>query len=478
MRIETDAIGSLEIEQEALYGIHSLRAKLNFPNHSPFHIEWFKALGLVKLAAYRTIANFNKAVEIANPGKLKMLKTISPNIVDALIESATEISSGQYFNHFIVPAIQGGAGTSINMNVNEIITNITLIKLNSSPGKYSLVDPVEQANQYQSTNDVVPTALTVAAMQLLVKLEKAVNEMRSSVEQLEKKYRDDLRIGYTQMQQAVPTSFGRFFGAFNEAFSRDWWRISKCLERIKTVNLGGGAIGSGIAIPRFYIIEVVNELRKLTALPLAQNENLNDATSNLDSWVEIHGILKAHAVNLEKLANDIRLLASDIAGNEITLPARQVGSSIMPGKINPVICEFIISTTHKIYANDIQITQLAAMGTLELNAYLPCIGHAILDSIKSLIAANQTLNSNLLNDLTINTKKASDRLFNSPAICTALSPIIGYHEALKLAKTMAAQNVSIFEANNKLQVLDNHTLGKYLQPGFLLQKGFSINDIL
>ena len=183
------------------------------------------------------------------------------------------------------------------------------------------------------------------------------------------------------MQEAVPSSFGILFSTYNEALSRDWWRVSKCSERIKQVNLGGGAIGTGLSLPRFFIMEVVPELRKLTGLPLAHSENLSDATSNLDRWVEIHATLKAHAVNLEKMSSDFRLLSSDLAGDKIiSIPDRQVGSSIMPGKINPVIPEFVISAAHKIYSNDVLISSLCGQGTLELNAYLPVIGCAVIES--------------------------------------------------------------------------------------------------
>ncbi len=243
------------------------------------------------------------------------------------------------------------------MNINEIITNLSLLKTGNKCGEYTFIDPTEHANIYQSTNDVIPTALTVAVMKLLMDLEDSINSLRQKVEEYERQGREKLRPGYTQMQEAVPSSFGMLFGAYNEALSRDWWRVSKCSERIKQVNLGGGAIGTGMAIPRFFIMEVVPELRNITGLQLAHSENLADATSNLDRWVEIHATLKAHAVNLEKMSSDIRLLASDVAVRKtISIPEKQVGSSIMPGKINPVIPEYAISVAHRVYANDMLIS--------------------------------------------------------------------------------------------------------------------------
>jgi aspartate ammonia-lyase len=325
---------------------------------------------------------------------------------------------------------------------------------------------------------VIPAALTVAVMKLLQSLEEQINILRQKVEEFEKGNREKLRPGYTQMQEAVPSSYGILFSTYNEALSRDWWRVSKCSERIKQVNLGGGAIGTGLSIPRFFIMEVVNELRKLTGLPLARSENLSDATSNLDRWVEIHATLKAHAVNLEKMSADLRLLASDITGEKIiSIPERQVGSSIMPGKVNPVIPEFVISAAHKIYSNDMLISSLAGQGALELNAYLPVIGYAVIESINLLISCDSTLLHNLFEGLTINEATGYKALIYSPSITTALSPHIGYHKAAEIALLMKEKKISIFEANDILKVIDDTKLRTILQPGNLLKLGFSLDEL-
>jgi len=311
-RTEKDSLGERQIPAGALYGIHAVRARENFPFFQPFPVEWYKAVGITKLACYKTYRKFRDAAAAKLGDKLPF-KKIDDSIIDALIDSATEISDGKYFDQFIVPAVQGGAGTSINMNINEIIANASLLKTGRKAGDYDAIDPTEHANIYQSTNDVVPTALTVAVIKLLRELEDSINSLRQKVEEYERKSREKLRPGFTQMQEAVPSSFGLLFSSYNEALSRDWWRVSKCCERIKQVNLGGGAIGTGMAIPRFFIMEVVPELRNITGFQLSHSENLADATSNLDRWVEIHATLKAHAVNLEKMTSDIRLLASDIS---------------------------------------------------------------------------------------------------------------------------------------------------------------------
>jgi len=478
-RIEKDFLGEKRINKNELFGIHSLRARDNFPDTTPFHKEWYKAVGLTKLACYLTYRSFKKAVLEKYAGKKLPFEFIDDNILTALIESAEEVAEGKYFNYFIVPAIQGGAGTSINMNVNEIISNEALIKLDRDPGEYNIIDPIEHANIYQSTNDVIPTSLKVAAIQLLLELEEMINELRSEIEGIENKSRNIVRIAYTQMQKAVPSSYAMLFSTYNEALSRDWWRVSKCFERIKVVNLGGSAIGTGIAVPRFFIMEVVPALQRLTNLPVTRSENMPDATNNLDSLVEIHAILKSHAVNLEKMVSDIRLLASDVVGQgEISIPKKQVGSSIMPGKVNPVIPEFVISAAHKVYSNDMLISSLSAQGCLDLNAYLPVIGHALLESIKLLIAANKTLRDNLFNELKIDTVKAEERLYNSPSITTALSPHIGYHKAAELANEMKNSSCSIFEANKKLQIIGQQKLKQILSPQNLLKMGFSMDDII
>jgi aspartate ammonia-lyase len=476
MRKESDLIGYMQIEKNALYGIHSKRAQENFPDNTPFHLDWYKAIGITKLACYNTYEKFKKAV--LEKSENSPIDFFEDDVIEALQKSTSEIAKGDHFNHFIVPAIQGGAGTSINMNINEIIANLSLIKLDKKPGDYNTVDPIEHANIYQSTNDVIPTSLKVAVIKLLTELEDDINALRFKIEEIEKENRDALRLGYTQMQEAVPSSFGKLFSTYNEALSRDWWRVSKCFERIKVVNLGGSAIGTGITVPRFFIMEVVSELQKLTGLPITKSENLSDATANHDSLVEVHAILKAHAVNLEKMVNDIRLLASDLSGDQlINIPQKQAGSSIMPGKVNPVIAEFAISAAHKIYANDSLISSLCAQGNLDLNAYLPVIGHALIESIQLLKACNKTLKSNLFDGLTINQTLANEKLFKSPAITTALVPYIGYNKASALAKEMKKAGNDIYEANQQLKLLEQSKLEKILDIQNLLKTGFSIHDL-
>lgn len=479
MRTETDFIGAVEIPEDVLYGIHSLRALHNFPDATRFHPEWYQALGSVKKACLLTYRKYASAVRKKYPLSSLPQPIIDDPVIEALIGSSAEVESGQHFDHFIVPAVQGGAGTSINMNINEIIANRALIITGHKPGEYEFIDPIEHANVFQSTNDVIPTSLKVCLLRLLQNHESSINDLRLGIEDLEKKTREYIRIAYTQMQEAVPSSYGRLFSAYNDALSRDWWRISKCFERIKTVNLGGSAIGSGITVPRYFIREAGQTLKQVTGLPVATAENLHDATSNLDSIVEVHAILKTHAVNLEKIASDLRLLSSDFnKSREMEIPRLQVGSSIMPGKINPVVSEFVISAAHKVYSNDMLITALSALGCLDLNAYLPVIGHAIIESLKLLIASDQTLLINLIRDLQLFKAISKENLMNSPVIATALLPYIGYHKAAILANEMKNKKVNILEANKILGLMDEKKILHVIEPANLLKEGFVLSDII
>ncbi len=478
MRTEKDFLGEVQLTNAALYGINSWRAIQNFPDRTELHKEWYQAIGLVKLACYQTAISFKNAAKVKYP-EYKVPDSLNDEKKwDLICQTAKEVAVGKYFNHFIVPAVQGGAGTSINMNVNEIIANASLKKMGKKPGEYSFIDPFEHSNIFQSTNDVVPTALKVACMQLFIKIEKEINELRSTFEKIEKEYRSSLRVAYTQMQKALPSSYGLLISAYNDALARDWWRISKCFERIKTVNLGGGAIGTGLTIPRFFIMEVVSQLQKLTNLPVTRSENHTDTTQNFDVFVEVHATIKASAVNIEKIASDIMLLSSGFMENrEVDIPQKQAGSSIMPGKVNPVIPEFIISAANKIYSNDTLISSLCGKGNLDLNSHLPAIGHALLDSIKLLLAAFKTFNKNLVSEMSINSKVALEKILNCPTITTALIPFIGYNKASKLSGEMKKNDISIIKANKKLDLIPDAQLKKILKPEKLLQLGFSIADL-
>ncbi len=474
-----DFISEVQLPDEALYGINAYRAASNFPDSTRFPFEWYCSMGLVKKSCYLTYKKFVAGVKVKYTDHTLPFYFMDTDIVDVLTQAATEISEGKHFEHFIVPAIQGGAGTSINLNVNEIVTNRALQLMGRLPGDYAFIHPIEHANIFQSTNDVIPTSLKICLMGLFKKLEFAIKELRLSVESLESNSRNHVRIAYTEMQEAVPSTYGRLFSTYSDALSRDWWRVSKCSERIKTVNLGGSAIGTGITVPAYFIHEVVQTLRDISGLPVARAENLSDATSNLDSLVEIHATIKAHAVNLEKMVSDIRLLASDLMKNrELFIPQIQIGSSIMPGKVNPVIPEFVVSACHKIYANDQLISSLCGQGCLELNAYIPVIGYALIESIKLMQACNETLRKNLISGITLNGQHAMQNLLKNPVISTALVPYIGYAKAGLLAAKMKEENIDLFAANSILGMVAEDKLERIVSPDNLLKEGFSFNDVL
>lgn len=477
MRKEKDHIGEMILDENALYGIYSVRAKNNFPDTTLFAFEWYKAMAEVKLAYYKTILAFLLEAEKKYSLDTIPLKVPEKKVLEILCQQAKEATDGTYYEHFIVSAMQGSA--SINMNMNEILTNAALLAIQRKPGDYAVVDPVRDANIFQSPNDVVPSALKVALMRLFNRLEDTINKLRASIEHLEQQYRYALRIGYTHMQEAVPSSFGRLFGSYSEALSRDWWRVSKCFERIKFLNLGGSIIGTSISVPRYIVMEVVRTLREITGLPLAKSDNLADSTSNHDALVEVHAILKAHAVTLEKMVSDLRLLASDVTKEKtIIMPQQQTGCSVMPGEIHPEIFESVISAAHRVYANDMLVAGLCAQGCLDLNAYIPTIGHAMVDSVKLLIACNETLLNNVFVDLKVRVDVAQELLFRSPAITTALVPYIGYNEAGRLAFLMQEKNIDIRQANAQLQCIDDKKLEVILSPGNLLKAGFTLGDII
>lgn len=478
VRVEEDFLGQATLPAGVLYGIHACRAEQVFGNASRFSMEWYRAVGLVKQACYQTVSAFLTAAAEKYPEAALPYGCDDPRVFLVLEEAAAEVAAGDHFDHFIVPAVQGGAGTSINMNINEIICNVALCKSGAVAGEYAKIDPIVHANIFQSTNDVVPTALKLAVMQQLGVLEATINGLRTGMEQLETAHRSSLRMAHTQMQQAVPSSFGLLFSAFADALSRDWWRVSKCFERIKVVNLGGGAAGTGIAIPRFFIMEATTTLQRLSGLPLTRGENLVDTTQNLDVYVEVHATLKAHAVNLEKIASDLRMLGSDLAGQQgVGLPRKLTGSSIMPGKVNPVVSEFVICCAHKVYSNDMLISSLCGQGCLDLNPYLPVIGSALLESLHLLNRACRSLDEHLVAGLKVTPGVASDRLLHSPAITTALLPHIGYNKAAELAAYMRTHKVDVQAANTVLKFLGHEALAEILRPENLLKLGYSLAEI-
>jgi aspartate ammonia-lyase len=379
-------------------------------------------MGAVKLAAART----NRA-----------LGYLDADAADALERACRELLDGTLSPAIVVDALQGGAGTSTNMNVNEVLANRALELLGLPRGTHDRVSPSDHVNLHQSTNDVFPTALRVAALWGLCALEPAVVALQESFQSKEQAFAHIVKIGRTEMQDAVLTTLGREMGAYAEAFSRDRWRLAKCEERLRVVNLGGTAIGTGLAAPREYIFRVVDELRDVTGLGLARAENLVEATQNADVFVEVSGLLKALASSLIKISGDLRLLSSgpDAGFGEIRLPARQAGSSIMPGKVNPVIPEAVTQAALLSIGHDQTLTMAVGMGSLELNPFLPLVAHCLLESIDLLTGACGILRSHCVDGIVADEERCRRQVENSTASATALVALLGYERVSELVAT-------------------------------------------
>ncbi len=435
MRVEKDLIGTMQIPEDVLWGIHAARAVENFPlSGQDVHPELIKAFGEVKLACSQinTQLGFWKVKEKAA----------------AIEQACSEMAQGLLTAHIIVDAMQGGAGTSTNMNVNEVLANRALQILGKELGDYELVSPLDDINLHQSTNDTYPTALKVAAIQILRELEQNVLHLQETFQKKEKEFAHVVKIGRTQLQDAVLTTLGREMSAYAEAFNRDRWRIYKCEERLRVVNLGGTAIGTGLGAPKQFIFRVVDRLRENTNIGLARNENLIDGTQNVDVFVEVSGILKACATNLLKIANDLRLMSSgpDAGLGEITLPEMQAGSSIMPGKINPVIPEAVAQVAIKVMGNDQIIAQACSAGNLELNQLMPLVAHSLLESLSLLSNAAKMFANKCISGIKANEEVCKRNVENSTAVVTALIPKLGYNKADQLADMARKQKLSIREA--------------------------------
>lgn len=462
-RTESDLLGNKQIPEDVLWGIHTARAVENFPlSDRPVHPEMIKAYGEVKLACVQT--NIRLGFWKATPEK-----------ADAIEKACFEMSQGLLNEHILVDALQGGAGTSTNMNVNEVIANRALQIMGKKPGNYNIVSPLDDVNLHQSTNDTYPTALKIAAIRLLRQLEQNVLELQESFQQKEKEFAHIVKIGRTQLQDAVLTTLGRTMSAYSEAFSRDRWRIYKCEERLRVVNLGGTAIGTGLGAPRQFIFKVVDRLRENANIGLARSENLIDGTQNADVFVEVSGILKACASNLYKISNDLRLLSSgpDAGLGEINLPARQAGSSIMPGKVNPVIPEAAAQAALLAMGNDQVIAQACSAGNLELNQFMPLIAYTLLENLSVLNKATSIFNSNCVTGITANEKICRAQVENATATVTALIPKIGYEKASLLVKKSKAENISMKEAALKLNFLSAKDFEDLITPEAVCRLGHS-----
>ena len=451
-RTETDALGALPLPADALYGIHTARAVENFSiANRPVRPELIHAYGAVKQACARV----NAALDV-----------LEPEMAKAIEAACEEMRDGRLDHAIRVDALQGGAGTSTNMNVNEVLANRAMQILGHPCGSYTVIDPLQHVNRHQSTNDTYPTALRIALILACRRLEQRLTALQEAFQTREHDFADIVKVGRTQLQDAVLTTLGRSMGAFAEAFSRDRWRIYKCEERLRTVNLGATAIGTGLGAPRHYIFRVTEVLAQLTGIGLARAENLVEATQNQDALVEVSGILTACAANLQKVSQDLRLMASgpEAGLGELSLPQRQCGSSIMPGKINPVIPEAAIQAAQLVQGNHVTVTQACASGNLELNAFLPLVADRLLESVAVLDGAVDALTRHCVEGMTANADTCDRQVQTSTAALTALVEPLGYATCQKLAEALCETGESLPELCERLGLMSAEAARAAISP--------------
>lgn len=452
MRIEHDLLGERGIDDDCCYGIHTLRAKENFCiSGRSMHQELIKALAVVK-----------KAAAVTN-GYLGLL---DGEVADAIVRACDEVMTGCRNDQFSIDAFQGGAGTSANMNANEVIANLAIEILGGKKGDYSLVHPLDHVNMSQSTNDVFPTAVRIAAIRLLMPVSELFAELQTALQEKEEEFSKVLKVGRTQLQDAVPVMLGQEFGAWAQAIARDRWRLYKVEERLRQVNIGGTAIGTGLNADRKYTFLVVEKLRELTGIGLARAEYMLDPTQNNDVFVEVSGLLKTSAVNLSKLASDLRLLASGPRAGigEIKLPPVQAGSSIMPGKVNPVIPEAINQIAFQIMGNDLTITLAAQSGQLELNAFLPVIAHNLFEMLDLLKGGIRVFIDKCIRGITADERRCRQLVEESFVLVTALAGHIGYEQATEISIKCMETGKTVREILIEENILPKEILDKVLNP--------------
>ena len=405
---------------------------------------------------------------------------LDKKLADAIVKACDEIIAGNLHEYFIVDPIQGGAGTSLNMNANEVIANRAIELLGGKKGDYSVVNPNDHVNCGQSTNDVIPTAGKMTSLRLLENAQKELRRLHAALCQKAEEFNHILKMGRTQMQDAVPIRLGQEFKAYSAAIMRDINRMDKAMDEMRTLNMGGTAVGTGINADEKYLKRIVPNLSQITGMEFVQAFDLIDATQNLDSFVAVSGAIKACAVTLSKIANDLRLMSSGPRAGfgEINLPAKQNGSSIMPGKVNPVIPEVVNQVAFNIIGNDVTITMAAEGGQLELNAFEPIIFYCLFQSIDTLAYAVNTFVDNCVSGITANEDRCRYLVENSVGIITAICPHVGYQKAAEIAKEAIKTGEPVRGLILQDGALTEEELQEILDPMNLTEPGISGKEIL
>jgi aspartate ammonia-lyase len=460
LRLEKDSIGELQVPSDAYYGVQSLRGAQNFRIlDQKLNPHFIKNIARIKKAAAEV--NFE-------------LGDLPREKCDAIVAASDDVISGKLLDSFIVDAIQGGAGTSANMNANEVIANRAIELLGGRKGDYSIVHPNDDVNMAQSTNDVIPTAGKMTVIDLLAPLLCNMAKLRDAFAAKAKEFDGIIKMGRTQMQDAVPIRLGQEFAAYATVTARDIKRIAAAEQEMHSINLGGSAIGTCVNVEPKYLELIAPTLSRVAGYPLQKAEDLIEATQNLDGFACVSSALKTFAVNLSKIANDLRLLSSGprTGFGEINLPPKQNGSSIMPGKVNPVIPEVVNQVAFLVMGHDLTISTVIEAGQLELNAFEPIIFYNLFQSIDTLGYATETFVDNCVTGITANEERCREHVENSVGIVTTLAPIIGYQQAADIAKKALKQNRPVREVILEDKILSPEEIDRILDPIGMTEPGF------
>lgn len=460
-RTEKDSIGAKNVPEDVYYGVQSLRAAENFHiTGLNMHPEIINSLAYIKKAA---------AITNCEVGLL------DKKITQAIVQACDEILAGRFHEDFIVDPIQGGAGTSLNMNANEVIANRANEILGGKKGDYSMVNPNDHVNCGQSTNDVIPTAGKMTSLRLLKNLKKELMRLHTALNEKAEEFDGVIKMGRTQLQDAVPIRLGQEFKAYSVAVLRDINRMDEAMDEMRALNMGGTAVGTGLNADESYLRRIVPNLSEISDMELVQAYDLIDSTQNLDPFVAVSGAVKACAVTLSKIANDLRLMSSGPRAGfgEINLPAKQNGSSIMPGKVNPVIPEVVNQVAFNVIGNDVTITMAAEAGQLELNAFEPIIFYCLFQSIDTLGYAVQTFVDNCVKGITANETRCRYFVENSVGIITAICPYVGYQKAAEIAKEAIKTGESVRKLIIEQGILTEEQMDEILDPVQMTEPGIS-----
>lgn len=465
-RIEKDFLGEKEIPYDAYYGIQTLRAAENFPiTYYPLNTELIRALAMVKKAA--ALANMKT-------------KGLYEGLGRAIVKACDEIIDGKFHGHFIVDPIQGGAGTSINMNANEVIANRALEILGENKGDYSKLSPNTHVNMSQSTNDAFPTAIHISTLKLLTALLQTMKEMHDAFQKKATEFDTVIKMGRTHLQDAVPIRLGQEFEAYRRVLKRDIERIKKSQNNLYEVNMGATAVGTGLNADPKYIDYVVKSLAEISELPLKKAEHLVDGTQNTDAYTEVSSALKICMINMSKIANDLRLMASGPRAGlaEISLIPRQPGSSIMPGKVNPVMPEMINQVAFQVIGNDHTISLASEAGQLELNVMEPVLVFNLHQSISIMNNAFKTFTDRCLVSIEANEERLKEFVEKSVGLITAVNPHIGYDVAARIAREAILKGRSVRELCLLYDVLSEEELDLILNPYEMTNPGIAGASLL